>query len=1039
VEIDLLGRFAVRRDGRAVAPAEFGGRRVRQLVRILAAQRGRVVSRDALIEALWGERLPADPGTNLNVVVNRARRALGEPDLIQTAGSGYQLQAGAGILVDLERFEEYVGQARAARARGDHVTAASAAGAALELWDEPFPEDAYADWARPHRDRLDRLHQDALEISAEGLLAAGRPREAEAPATEAVARQPLREAAHLLLIRAYAAEGDQAAAVAAYLDLRRMLADELGIDPSPEATSLYQQLLHGTLPAGGAGGTRPRPRTDEPPLVGREQELSELLALGSRQRLAVVSGRSGWGKSRLLEALCARTSRPVLQARALLPEREEPWSLARALVQTPPAISVDVRGFLGATTLAALDDVLPELGAAGPVVDPRSRRALAQQGLLRILESTGPSLVVVDDLQWADSSSLDLLALLAGRSPDIALVVAYRPEEVAEDSPVARFLTVLGEMRPLGLSLGPLDGAALEQLVPSPAVAAALAEHTDGTPFAVLQVVRTLEREGFLQRNGRAGWDVVEEPAPDRVRELAHAGQREAVWRQFERLQRGARDVLATLSLLGRPVPARTLTAACGLSSDEAIRLLRDLSRNHLVRHDTDGFRVDHDLVGETISDRLDTVERANRHQHIADALAGPDGLPDELARHLRGAGDTVAAASAYVTAARARLDRCAYREAEQLASEGLALDPDTGARAALLEIRAETLAVRGDFEAARSDLRAAIGDTSPGPTRSRLLTRLANATFGADDVLRASEIADLALAEAGNDDAARARATYMRALVDMNLDRRAAADKRFDEALDLFTALGDASGTADILEARAMTAFGNGDITKGILEFDRAAKLFADSGNLLRVIAPRSTRGHGLMFAGSPREGLGDTAAALEPARTLGYAEGEAMVLWHHAEVLVECGQTAEAVATAEAGLAIARRIGHRGWTATTLLAKGVARAALGDLAGAIAAFEESLGFSGEHMVMFRCWGHARLAQALVAQDRLEQAANHVRLALESGPELAQYEARLAQCELAVRTGSEDAGELIDSALQVARAGGHLMSAARLTRLRNR
>ncbi len=115
MEIDLLGRFAVRRGGRAVETAEFGGRRVRQLVRILAAERGRVVSRDALIEALWGEQLPADPATNLNVVVNRARRALGEPEVLQTASGGYVLQSGTDVLVDVERFEELVDQARAAQ------------------------------------------------------------------------------------------------------------------------------------------------------------------------------------------------------------------------------------------------------------------------------------------------------------------------------------------------------------------------------------------------------------------------------------------------------------------------------------------------------------------------------------------------------------------------------------------------------------------------------------------------------------------------------------------------------------------------------------------------------------------------------------------------------------------------------------------------------------------------------------------------------------------------------------------------------------
>ncbi len=148
VEIDLLGRFAVRRDGREVDAADFGGRRVRQLVRMLAAERGRPVSRDALIEVLWGDNLPADPATNLNVVVNRARRALGASEVIQTVEGGYQLRAGRDVVVDTEEFASYVGQAREAIARRDVAGARTAVKAALSVWGEPLAEEAYAENGR---------------------------------------------------------------------------------------------------------------------------------------------------------------------------------------------------------------------------------------------------------------------------------------------------------------------------------------------------------------------------------------------------------------------------------------------------------------------------------------------------------------------------------------------------------------------------------------------------------------------------------------------------------------------------------------------------------------------------------------------------------------------------------------------------------------------------------------------------------------------------------------------------------------------------
>ncbi len=240
----------------------------------------------------------------------------------------------------------------------------------------------------------------------------------------------------------------------------------------------------------------------------------------------------------------------------------------------------------------------------------------------------------------------------------------------------------------------------------------------------------------------------------------------------------------------------------------------------------------------------------------------------------------------------------------------------------------------------------------------------------------------------------------------------------------------------ADILDARAMATFVGGDINGGIAQFDRVARLFTDSGDLLRVVTPRSTRGHGLVFAGQPEQGLSQTSAALDLARNLGYAEGEAMVLWHHAEALAACGRPEEGLATAQEGLALARRLDHRGWTAATLCAVGLCHAALDDSDAAANALEDCLAIS-EHLVWFRSWAGSRLAQVTLARGDWEAASRHVDGALALGWGLTLYEARLAQCELAVRRGDKEAGMLLDQALELAITGGHLSSAARLQRLR--
>ena len=124
---------------------------------------------------------------------------------------------------------------------GRHVAAAREA---LGLWrGEPLPEDTYDDWARPFRERLELIHQELLEIGAEAAIMTGELGASVDWARQAVARQPLREAATIVHLRAFAAAGTHAAALKAYDDYRTRLADELGIDPSPAAAILHQRLL----------------------------------------------------------------------------------------------------------------------------------------------------------------------------------------------------------------------------------------------------------------------------------------------------------------------------------------------------------------------------------------------------------------------------------------------------------------------------------------------------------------------------------------------------------------------------------------------------------------------------------------------------------------------------------------------------------------------------------------------------------------------------------------------------------------------------
>ncbi|MGY1681817.1 tetratricopeptide repeat protein [Geodermatophilus sp. SYSU D01176] len=225
------------------------------------------------------------------------------------------------------------------------------------------------------------------------------------------------------------------------------------------------------------------------------------------------------------------------------------------------------------------------------------------------------------------------------------------------------------------------------------------------------------------------------------------------------------------------------------------------------------------------------------------------------------------------------------------------------------------------------------------------------------------------------------------------------------------------------------MAGFLDGGITAGVTRFAEVARLYTDLGDLLRVVTPRSTRAHALLFAGRPAEGLPDSDAAVRLALDLGALEAEAYARWHRSELLTGCGRVEEALEDAARALAAAEQLAHRGWTATALRAQGLALRASGRTPAAESVFRRSLA-AAAGLPLFTCWAHAQLALVLTDQGRLAEAADHVARALATGPPLGRYEARLAEVVLARARGDPDAGALAAGALRRARSGGHLMSA---------
>jgi class 3 adenylate cyclase len=915
---------------------------------------------------------------------------------------------------------------------------------ALDRWQgEPLAEDAYQDWAQEYRARLARAHLQALEDAAAAALAVRDPLQAVSLAEQAVGREPLRESAHLLLARALASSGDSVAALRALDSLRGRLAEELGLEPSAETRDLERRILQGE-PLGPAVRRPVVPPTpaafSELAFVGREEELQAVLdtATGAAPGTALVSGGPGAGKSRLLGEVANRSAVPVMAVRAFLPERNEAWALARSLLRDAVALDLDAARALPDRVAEALADVLPDLEELRPIargsIDPESRRALALEGGVRVLAAVaqGGALLLVDDLQWADPTSLRLLGLVLARVPQLGAVVAYRPEEIDPEAPVALFLRDLPTQARAAVTvpLGALSADALSRLIADEELVEAVATETDGTPLAVTEVLRALAARGAVEGDLLGRWVPRSEDAAETGRQLARSGQRRAIAARGARQQQSRREALSLLALLGREAPARVLASAMAVDESRLLDDLDALTRAGLARLGDGGWAPAHDLVGETICEGLERAERGRLHQRLARALVTQGGDPAEVARHLAGAGDRAAAAAAYAEAGRERLERFAGDEAARLADAGLSLDPEPLVRSALLETRGEARAIAGDLRGARADLRGVLGVRRAGPDRARILARIAMLTLG-EDIGQAAEVVELALSEAGADQAARAEVLAIAAFVDANAGRLDRAEARSAEALSLFERLGDAGGAARVLDAQAAQMLFRGWLSEATHLYDRVARLYLDSGKLLLAGTPRAFRGWGLVWMGRADEGLVDIDEALELERTLGQTEGEALCLMLRAYALSARGRADEARETASEALDVFRRLGVREWEATALRILGQVEEAAGNLTEAEVILREAVERSAGMPFPYSL-AAGRLASVLLAGGNLEAAEASARQAMAEGMPVGGYEARLVLAEVALARAEPEAEAMVAEALAQADAGGHVDSPAR-------
>jgi predicted ATPase/DNA-binding SARP family transcriptional activator len=425
IRIGVLGPLEVRDAGGQLLPV--GGSRLRSLLIRLAITGGQPVPVDRLAEDLWPGDGPADAANAVQALVSRLRGAAGR-EIVSHGPAGYRLTVLADD-VDARAFERLVAAGRSRLAGGDHASAADLLRQGLRLWRGPALADvADAAFAAGTIARLSELRLAATEDRIDADLALGRGAELVPELEELAAEHPLRERLRGQLMRALYAAGRQADALHGFEETRRMLAAELGADPSPGLSAVYLAILRGELagdgqapgagvraaagdeaPARARGGSLPAQLTS---FVGREDELDQVARLLAEARLVTLTGPGGAGKTRLSVEAGARIADDVPGG---------VWFVPLAPVRDAADVPQAVLAALGAVGIGPADPVEAARLAAMEPLD-RLSEMLAERSLVLVLDNC--------------EHVLDAVARMAGR--------------VLADAPGVRILATSRE--PIGLT-----------------------------------------------------------------------------------------------------------------------------------------------------------------------------------------------------------------------------------------------------------------------------------------------------------------------------------------------------------------------------------------------------------------------------------------------------------------------------------------------------------------------------------------------------------------------------------------------------------
>ena len=676
LRVRLLGGLDIEGlDERAI-----GSRKARTLVKVLALARGAPVLADAVVDALWPDDVPAKPLEQIGVLVSRLRSVLGTERLVRT-DAGWALSLD---WLDVVELEDRVEEAATRLATGSPTAARAAARAALALVRGDFlADEADPVWAEADRVAVARTIARARVVAADAALANGDPGDAAAVAEGALDHDPYDEAALRTLMRAHAAAGRPASALAAYARMRERLSEDLGVDPVKETEALHTAILLGdvvAVPSAAALADK-----DESTIVGRAAELAALDArfVMARRGDAVavlIEGEAGIGKTALIESWTRRVRPEALVLSGRCDELGRGLPLQPVLdglaAHLRRATSEDAAAVLGGAA-GSLAPLLGPVAGERPmgvqpttVTDAAAGQAVLFADLLASIERAGgdrPVVLIVEDVHLAAPSTVEWLRYAVHRGRHLLVIASHRSDQgsALEHAEVIR--------------LGPLDLEAVTELVGADR-AVELHRRSGGHPLFLVELANAADDE-------------------------LPASVREAVAARVDDLGAAA-GTLRAAAVLGSEVDVDLLAGALGATVVELLEHVDIGVRSRIIEDRSGALVFRHELFREALAADTTVARRALLHREAARVLRNRSRHdPLQVAWHAQRGGDLEMASIALIEAAGLAADRYDVALAETLLDQAVELVDSAATRLA----RARVRIARWNITGAQVDTTAAL------------------------------------------------------------------------------------------------------------------------------------------------------------------------------------------------------------------------------------------------------------------------------------------------------------------------------------------